>query len=74
MDGKGRWIDNVLIERLWRSEKYEHVNPHPYDGIAAPRQGLKAYLGFFNRERTHHSLARQTPDEVYFAGRLTKVV
>ena len=72
MDGKGRWMDNVFIERLWRSVKYEHVYLHSYDSIADLRQGLKTYFSFFNQERTHQSLARQTPDEVYFADRLRK--
>jgi putative transposase len=72
MDGKGRWMDNVFIERLWRSVKYEHVYLHSYDSIADLRQGLKTYFGFFNQERTHQSLARQTPDEFYFADRLRK--
>jgi putative transposase len=72
MDGKGRWMDNVFIERLWRSVKYEHVYLHSYDSIADLRQGLKTYFGFFNQERTYQSLARQTPDEVYFADRLRK--
>jgi putative transposase len=72
MDGKGRWMDNVFIERLWRSVKYEHVYLHSYDSIADLRAGLKTYFGFFNQERTHQGLARQTPDEVYFAHRLRK--
>ena len=72
MDGKGRWMDNVFIERLWRSVKYEHVYLHSYDSIADLRQGLKTYFGFFNQGRTHQSLARQTPNEVYFAPRLRK--
>jgi putative transposase len=59
-------------KRLWRSVKYEHVYLHSYDSIADLRQGLKTYFGFFNQERTHQSLARQTPDEVYFADRLRK--
>ena len=71
-DGKGRWMDNVFIERLWRSVKYEHVYLHSYDSIADLRQRLKTYFSFFNQERTHQSLARQTPDEVYFADRLSK--
>ena len=73
MDGKGRWMmDNVFIERLWRSVKYEHVYLHSYDSIGDLRQGLKTYFGFFNQDRTHQGLARQTPDEVYFADRLRK--
>lgn len=72
MNGKGRRIDNVFIERLWRSVKYEHVYLHSYDSIADLRQGLKTYFSFFNQERTHQSLARQTPDEVFFSDRLRK--
>jgi putative transposase len=67
MDGKGRWMDNVFIERLWRSVKYEHVYLHSYDSIGELRAGLKAYFTFFNEDRTHQALARQTPDEVYYA-------
>jgi putative transposase len=72
MNGKGRWMDNVFIARLWHSVKYEHVYLHSYDSIAALRQGLKTCFSFFNQERTHQSLARLTPDEVYFADRLRK--
>jgi putative transposase len=74
MAGKGRWMDNVFmnIEKLWRSVKYEHVYLHSYDSIADLRQRLKTYFGFVNQERTHQSLARQTPNEVYFADRLRK--
>lgn len=72
MDGKGRWMDNVFIERLWRSVKYEHVYLHSYDSIAELRKGLKTYFSFFNQDRPHQGLARQTPDEVYFADRLRK--
>ena len=55
MDGKGRWMDNVFIERLWRSVKYEHVYLHSYDSIADLRQGLKTYFNFFNL-RAHQSV------------------
>jgi len=72
MDRKGRWMDDVFIERLWRSVKHEHVYLHSYDSIADLRQGLKTYFSFFNQDRTHQSLARQTPNEVYFADRLRK--
>lgn len=69
MDGKGRWIDNVFIERLWRSVKYEHVYLHAYrDGSEARRQ-LSSYFDFYNRRRLHQMLDYRTPDEVYFAGR-----
>jgi putative transposase len=72
MDGKGRWMDNVFIERLWRSVKYERVYLYSYDSIADLRAGLKTYFSFFNQDRPHQGLARQTPDEVYFAHRLGK--
>jgi putative transposase len=67
MDGKGRWVDNVFIERLWRSVKYEHVYLHAYrDGSDARRQ-LSTYFDFYNRRRLHQMLDYRTPDEVYFA-------
>ncbi len=66
MDGKGRWMDNVFIERLWRSVKYEEVYLRAYDSVAEARLGLKRYFRFYNTRRTHQSLDRQTPDEVYF--------
>ena len=66
MDGKGRWIDNVFIERLWRSVKYEEVYLHAYrDGREAERQ-LRAYFETYNSRRLHQSLDYRTPDEVYF--------
>ena len=66
MDGRGRWIDNIFIERLWRSVKYEEVYLKAYDSISEARQGLKAYFDFYNRLRRHQSLDRRTPDEVYW--------
>ena len=66
MDGKGRWLDNVFIERLWRSVKYEEVYLRAYDTVAEARAGLRKYFGFYNSRRTHQSLDRQTPDQVYF--------
>jgi putative transposase len=74
MDGKGRWMDNVFIDGLWRSVKYEHVYLLSYDSIANLRASLKTCFSFVNQERTHQSLARQTPDEVYFADGLRKAV
>ena len=65
MDGKGRALDNVFIERLWRSVKYEHVYLHDYSTVQSLHRGLGAYLDFFNRERRHQSLAYQTPWDVY---------
>ena len=66
MDGKGRWVDNVFVERLWKSVKYEHVYLHAYETVAEARAKLGGYLDFFNSRRPHSSLDRQTPDMVYF--------
>lgn len=66
MDGKGRWLDNVFIERLWRSVKYEEVYLRAYESGAHARAGLTRYFGFYNTTRTHQALGGQTPDEVYF--------
>ena len=65
MDGKGRWGDNVFVERLWRSLKYEEVYLKAYETVAQARQGMGNYFRFYNRERRHQSLDRQTPDQVY---------
>ena len=67
MDGKGRWVDNVFVERLWRSVKYEDVYLHAYEVPAALRAGLARYFKFYNGQRRHSSLGRRTPDSVYFA-------
>jgi putative transposase len=66
MDGKGSWRDNVFIERLWRSVKYEEVYLRAYDSVTDARASLGRYLIFYNRERPHSSLDRRTPDEAYF--------
>jgi putative transposase len=66
MDGKGRWIDNVFIERLWRSVKYEEVYLHGYTNGTEARAGLTRYFSFYNTRRSHQALEYQTPDEVYF--------
>ena len=66
MDGKGCWMDNVFIERIWRSVKYEEVYLHAYANPAEARQGLARYFRFYNQRRTHQGLDRRTPDEVYF--------
>lgn len=65
MDGKGRWVDNVFIERLWRSVNYEEVYLHAYESVASARAGLDRYFRFYNAESRHQSLNRQTPDQVY---------
>ena len=67
MDGKGRWLDNVFVERLWRSVKYEDVYLNAYNSIAEARQGLREYFEFYNRRRRHQSLDRRTPDDVYWS-------
>jgi putative transposase len=67
MDGKGRWIDNVFIERLWRSVKYEEVYLHGYANGAEARASLARYFRLYNSVRSHQSLDYRTPDEVYFA-------
>lgn len=65
MDGKGRWIDNVFVERLWRSVKYEEVYLKAYETVAEARTGIGTYFQFYNSERRHQSMNRQTPDQVY---------
>lgn len=66
MDGKGCWRDNVFVERLWKSVKYEEVYLHAYDSISHARQSLERYFKFYNGRRPHTALERQTPDQVYF--------
>ncbi len=66
MDGKGAWRDNVFIERLWRSLKYEEVYLHAYDTVSAAKAGLDRYFRFYNNRRPHSSLDRQTPDQFYY--------
>ena len=67
MDGKGRWVDNVFVERLWRSVKYEDVYLRAHETPAALRIGLAHYFQFYNTERRHQALNRRTPDAVYGA-------
>ena len=66
MDGKGAWRDNVFVERLWRSVKYEEVFLHAYDSVSAAREGIGRYLGFYNRRRPHSSLDGRTPEQAYY--------
>jgi len=65
MDGKGRWVDNVFIERLWRSVKYEEVYLKAYESMAQAKSGIGEYLKFYNAERKHQTLG-MTPDQMYF--------
>jgi putative transposase len=66
MDGQGRWIDNVFVERLWKSVKYEHVYLHAYESVAEAKQQLTGYFTFYNTRRPHSSLGGITPDTAYF--------
>jgi putative transposase len=66
MDGRGAWRDNVFVERLWRSVKYEEVYLHAYDSVAAAKAGIGNYFAFYNGRRPHTALDRNTPDNVYF--------
>jgi len=67
MDGKGRALDNIFTERLWRTVKYEEVYLHSYESPREARQGLSHYLAFYNHERPHQALGYRTPAEVYRA-------
>ena len=66
MDGRGAWRDNVFVERLWKSIKYEEVYLHAYDSVSEAKAGIARYIQFYNTRRPHASLDRQTPDTVYF--------
>jgi len=66
MDGKGRWRDNVFVERIWKSIKYEEVYLHAYASVGEARQSIGRYIDFYNTTRPHSSLKAQTPDQVYF--------
>jgi len=68
MDGRGRALDNIFVERLWRSVKYEDVYLKDYTSLAELRKGLAEYLTFYNGERPHQSLEYNTPNAVYFSG------
>jgi putative transposase len=66
MDGRGAWRDNVFVERLWRTIKYEEIYLHAYDTVSDARSGIRRYIDFYNTRRPHSSLDRQTPNEAYF--------
>ncbi|WP_425112508.1 IS3 family transposase [Burkholderia anthina] len=67
MDGKGAWRDNVFVERVWRSIKYEEVYLKAYESVSHARRSIGDYIELYNRKRPHSSLTDQTPDEAYFA-------
>ena len=66
MDGKGRWVDNVFVERLWRSVKYEEIYLHAHETVREVTRALRRYFDFYNVRRPHQSLEYRTPDEMYF--------
>ncbi len=66
MDGRGRALDNVFVERLWRSVKYEEVYLKDYQDVRVAKDGLRNYFRFYNAERPHQSLDNATPSEVYY--------
>src|SRR6059036_3041013 len=65
MDGRGRWMDNVFIERLWRSLKYECVFLNAFETGSEARQGIGHWIGYYNADRPHSALSGRTPDETY---------
>jgi putative transposase len=73
MDGRGRWLDNVFIERLWRSLKYECVYLHVFETGSELRAGLSKWIGYYNAGRPHSALAGQTPDEAYGMGEMERL-
>ena len=68
MDGRGRYLDNIFVERLWRTVKYEDVYPQCYETVKELKLGLTAYFTLYNQERLHQALDYQTPQQVYFQG------
>ena len=67
MDGRGRWLDNIFIERLWRSVKHEEVYLKAYENLSEARTELAAYFDFYNHRRRHQGLSDRTPDQVYWS-------
>jgi putative transposase len=67
MDGKGAWRDNVFVERLWRTIKYERVYLRAYDGVSTARADVAQFIDWYNTGRPHSSLGDQTPDQAYWA-------
>ena len=72
MDGRGRWMDNIFIERLWKSVKYEDIYLKAYGSMVEVKKGLAAYFTFYNEKRWHQNFDRKTPAMVYFSTQLQK--
>ena len=72
MDGRGCWMDNVFIERLWRSVKYECIYLHAFETGSEARAGLRRWIGYYNADRPHSALGGRTPDEAYTIGSMTE--
>jgi len=72
MDSKGRWMDNVFVERLWRSLKYEEVYLNAYDTTQEAKESIGQWIRFYNHERTHQALGRKTPEQVYLNSKSMK--
>ena len=72
MDGRGRWMDNVFIERLWRSLKYECIYLHAFETGSEVRAGLRRWIGYYNADRPHSALGGRTPDETYAVGSMAE--
>lgn len=72
MDGRGRWLDNVFIERLWRSLKYECVYLHAFETGSEARLGIGKWIEYYNQHRPHSTLGGQTPDEIYLGTQITR--
>ena len=73
MDGRGRWMDNIFIERLWRSLKYECVYLHAFETGSELRAGLTWWINYYNSRRPHSMLAGGTPDDMYWAPGMEKL-
>ena len=72
MDGRGRWMDNVFIERLWRSLKYECVFLNAFETGSEARSGIGSWIDYYNRQRPHSTFGGKTPDEVYATAEMTE--
>jgi putative transposase len=72
MDGRGRWMDNVFIERLWRSVKYECIYLHAFETGSEAQAGLRRWIGYYNADRPHSALGGRTPDEAYAISSMTE--